>query len=284
MKKALSLTLAIVLVFALCCMGVSADNTVYVSVSVGGTLVLAAAPVSVPDGATVHDVLVKAHQQYYSGGESGFVAGIDATWNMYMISQFWGTAGTPYVVRNDAVLGYGSNPADAISADVCVVSNGDNICVCDMAGFSVVPTVNGDTATLNCQVWSMDFSTFAYTAAPMADAPVYDANGNSLGTIDASGNIVVPAYGIVNVAGVAGIYLGEAPAAPVEETPVEETPAEEAPAGEAPAEEAPAEVTTAPVVTAAPQTGDSFPVLYLVCALAFGFAAVMLLVKARKRA
>jgi roadblock/LC7 domain-containing protein len=77
---------------------------VTVSVSVDGKLLVAAQPVTVKE-ATVDAAIRAAHAAYFSGGESGYTAGIDPTWNMFLITQCWGVPVTPYVMINGAVLG-----------------------------------------------------------------------------------------------------------------------------------------------------------------------------------
>ncbi len=92
------------------------ETVAYVTINANGVLELEAQPIALTDGMTLEGVLKEAHRQFYSGGESGFVAGIDSTYNIYMISQCWGVATTPYVILNNAPLATGENFAN-ITAD-----------------------------------------------------------------------------------------------------------------------------------------------------------------------
>ncbi|MGD0780147.1 MAG: hypothetical protein ABR954_05115 [Dehalococcoidales bacterium] len=221
----LALAIAVILLTVMAPVALAADSsgsgtTVYVSVSVDGKLLVAAQPVTTTD-MTVDGVLKAAHKAYYSGGESGYTAGIDPTWNMYLISQCWGIKTTPYVILNVAPLG--GDPSVPPTADKAPVANNDNIIICtgtDMVNKPVQPvsltsTLSGDSATLTATAWTLDFTTFTYSHAPLANANVVDpTTGKSLGTTDAKGSITVtvPESGVVAIDGLAAINVKATPA------------------------------------------------------------------------
>jgi hypothetical protein len=225
MKMVLALAIAVILLTVMAPVALAADSsgsgtTVYVSVSVDGKLLVAAQPVTTTD-MTVDGVLKAAHKAYYSGGESGYTAGIDPTWNMYLISQCWGIKTTPYVILNVAPLG--GDPSVPPTADKAPVANNDNIIICtgtDMVNKPVQPvsltsTLSGDSATLTATAWTLDFTTFTYSHAPLANANVVDpTTGKSLGTTDAKGSITVtvPESGVVAIDGLAAINVKATPA------------------------------------------------------------------------
>ena len=210
MKKVLACIIAVLLLVSMMPVVHAADATVYVTVSVDGKLELAAQPVTVSDTDTVETVLKKAHADFYSGGEAGFAAGIDAMYNMYMISQFWGVPGTPCVIVNDAPLGADmSKPA---SADVCPVANGDNIVVSvasdPMGAPNPYVSMSAADGLVSAKLWTLDFMTFQYKSSPLANAAVVDpTTGASLGTTDAAGNIAAPAADVVAIDGLSAIPL-----------------------------------------------------------------------------
>ncbi len=212
MKKILALVIVAILVFATMIPAALAadDATVYVSVSVDGDLKIAAQPVTVST-LTVEAALKEAHAQYYSGGESGFNAGIDPTYNMYMINSFWGVATTPYVILNSAPLGSGANAMYA-SADTAPVADGDNLIVSISTDFmnpspavALTADVADGNATITASSWTLDFTTFQYTSSPLAGRKVFDADGAELGTTGSDGKITVPASGVAVVDGLAAI-------------------------------------------------------------------------------
>jgi hypothetical protein len=222
MKMVLALAIAVILLTVMAPVALAADSgtTVYVSVSVDGKLLVAAQPVTTTD-MTVDGVLKAAHKAYYSGGESGYTAGIDPTWNMYLISQCWGIKTTPYVILNVAPLG--GDPSVPPTADKAPVANNDNIIICtgtDMVNKPVQPvsltsTLSGDSATVTATLWTLDFTTFTYSHAPLANANVVDpTTGKSLGTTDAKGSITVtvPESGVVAIDGLAAINVKATPA------------------------------------------------------------------------
>lgn len=212
MKKILALVIVMLMLMTMIPAALAAGEgtTVYVSVSVDGELKVAAQPVTVST-ATVEEALKEAHAQYYPGGASGFAAGTDATYNMYMINTCWGVATTPYVILNSAPLGSGENAAYT-GANTAPVKEGDNLIVSISTDFmvpypavSLSATVADGNATVTANSWTLDFMTFQYTASPLAGYKVLDANGAELGVTGADGAVVVPAEGIAAVEGLAAI-------------------------------------------------------------------------------
>ena len=109
MKLVLALAIGVILLTVMAPIALAAsssglDITVYVSVSVDGKLLVAAQPVTITD-MTVRGVVKAAHVKFYSGGEGGYTAGIDPTFNMFLITQCWGIKATPFVILNGAPLG-----------------------------------------------------------------------------------------------------------------------------------------------------------------------------------
>jgi hypothetical protein len=200
----------------------SADSgiTVYVSVSVDGQLLVAAQPVAITD-MTVQGAIKAAHAKYYSGGESGYTAGIDRTFNIFLITQCWGVRATPFVILNSVPLG--ADPSIPPTVDAAPVAANDNIIIClssdpmnrPATPVSLAATLSGDTATVTATIWTFDFMKFTYSSAPLANANVIaPSTGASLGTTDKDGRITVtaPASGVVAVGGLAAINVKATPA------------------------------------------------------------------------
>lgn len=209
MKKVLACIIAVLLLVSMMPVVHAADATVYVTVSVDGKLELAAQPVTVTD-LTVEAALIKAHEQYYSGGAAGYASGIDATYNMFMISQFWGVPGTPCVIVNGAPLG--SDMTMPATADVAPVAAGDNIIISVATDPMTAPNPYVSMAAadglVSAKLWTLDFMTFQYKSSPLTNAAVVDAaTGASLGTTDAAGNITVSGVDVVAIDGLAAIPL-----------------------------------------------------------------------------
>jgi len=189
-----------------------APITVYVSVSANGVLEIASQPVEITTY-SVEAAIVAAHEKYYPGGISGFGAGIDPTYGMYMINTLWGVATTPYVVLNTAPLGSGANSA-YISADTCPVVAGDNlIIVADSAGMVPPCSMEYDPSNgvVKVNQWALDFTTFQYTSAALENVEICDAaTGEVLATTNALGIANVrkaPACGVVCYKGVGAIRM-----------------------------------------------------------------------------
>ena len=80
---------------------------------------------------------------------------------------------------------------------------------------SLKATLSGDSATVTATAWTLDFMTFTYSSAPLANANVIDpTTGASLGTTDAKGKITVkvPESGILAIDGLAAINVKATPA------------------------------------------------------------------------
>ncbi len=225
MKLVFALVIAVILLMVMAPVALAADTgvTVYVSVSVDGKLLVAAQPVTVTN-LTVDGAVKAAHVAYYSGGESGYTAGIDPTFNMYLITKCWGIQATPFVILNGAPLGADPTKVPP-TADAAPVAANDNIIICTSSDamnkpatpVSLTSTLSGDSATLTATSWTLDFTTFTYSHVPLANAKVVDSKGASLGTTDADGKITVtvPADGIVAIDGLAAINVKVTPSAPV---------------------------------------------------------------------
>jgi hypothetical protein len=219
MKKVLALAIVVVMLAAMIPFASAASANVYVSVSVDGVLVLAAKPVTSPDG-TLAGAVKAANAKYYSGGESGYAGDVDSTYNMFLITKCWGVEAIPYLITNGVPLG-----ADAgdLVANEKVVKDGDNILICtgaDATPVGLTATVSGNTATITVMSWSLSQS-FTYSSAVVPKAKLTDpATGAVVGTTDAKGvaTVTIPASGIVAFDGYAAIYLGSTD--PIETTPV----------------------------------------------------------------
>ena len=188
--------------------------TVYVSVSANGVMEIAAQPVQVTTY-TVEAALKEAHRLYYPAGESGFKAGIDPQYSMYMINTCWGVAVTPYVILNTAPLGSGANSA-YLGADTAPIKEGDNIIVvADASSLTPPMSLEWDAANQMVKVsqWALDLTTFQYTNAAVENAELLDAQtGEVVGTTNALGNARVnkiPACGVVCYKGVGGVPVTE---------------------------------------------------------------------------
>jgi hypothetical protein len=174
------LLLAVMTPVALAAYAADSGATVYVSVSVDGQLLVAAQPVTVTD-MTLDGVIKAAHQAFYSGGLNGYAAGIDPTWNMYLVTKCWGITATPYVILNNTPLG--ADMSIPTTVDACPVVANDNVIICtgsDMMNNPVQPvslksTVSGNSATVTATLWTLDFMTFTYSHAPLANANVVDS-------------------------------------------------------------------------------------------------------------
>jgi hypothetical protein len=164
---------------------------------------------------TVQGAIKAAHAAYYSGGESGYAAGIDPTFNMFLITKCWGIKATPYVILNGVPLG-ATAPQ---TVDTTPVAANDNIIICTSSDpmskpatpVSLTATLSGDSATVTATAWTLDFTTFTYSSAPLANANVIDpVTGASLGVTDANGRftVLVPESGIIAIDGLAAIAAG----------------------------------------------------------------------------
>ncbi len=221
MKKVVhAIVIAVILLAVMAPVSLAADSsgsgtTVYVSVSVDGTLLVAAQPVTTTE-LTVDGTIKAAHEAFYSGGLSGYTAGIDPAFNMYLITRCWGIDGTPFVIVNDAPLG--ATPGVPATADAAPVAPNDNIIICISSDpmnkpatpVSLTATLSGDSATVKATAWTLDLTTFMYTSAPFAGANVIDpVTGTSLGTTDASGQITVtvPESGVIAIKDLAAIAV-----------------------------------------------------------------------------
>jgi hypothetical protein len=151
---------------------------------------------------------------YYSGGEKGYAAGIDSTFNMFLITKCWGIKATPFVIVNDKPLGADLTVPPTV--DAAPVTANDNIIICMSSDpmsrpaqpVSLTATLFGNSATVTATAWTLDFTTFTYSHAPLANADVVDpVKGTFLGNTDIDGRITitVPESGIIAIKGLAAI-------------------------------------------------------------------------------
>lgn len=186
--------------------------TVYMTVSVEGVLQIAAQPVTVSDY-TVEAVLKEAHSKYYSGGDSGFHAGMSQQFVMYMIDKCWGVAATPYVIVNGTPLGADSTkPATANQA---TVADGDNIIVNVSKAMGTIPVVSlavDKDGTVKATTWALDMQTFKYNSSALIEQEIVDAQtGKVLGKTDGTGKLKLkspPDCGVVAIPGLAAAPYG----------------------------------------------------------------------------
>jgi len=193
--------------------GAVTGPAVYVSVSVDGELIVVAQPVAVTTDMTLDDALKAAHEAYYSDGESGYTAGIDPSFGIYLITQCWGVMQTPFIILNDSPA---PGPIVTTFVDATPVVANDNIIICtsnvqgEATPVSLAATLSDGSATVTATSWIFNIATFTYTSEPLADANVIDpATGASLGTTDADGNITVtvPESGVVAIEGLAALMV-----------------------------------------------------------------------------
>lgn len=183
----------------------------YITVSIDGNIELMAQPISITKGDTVHDILVKAHEQFYPNGSKGFSAGIDPSWNIYLMTKVWGIESSPYVIVNNYPIG--ADPDAPASADSYVVASGDNIIVSLSAAnnsfpvISLAANIQGNNVTITASKWSISMTTFMYESTPAANFNVMDASGNILGRTNASGKLTIPLTDIVVLEGYAAIQI-----------------------------------------------------------------------------
>jgi hypothetical protein len=198
------------------------NKVVTVSVSLEGKLVLAAYPFALESGKdTVIDAFKAAHDAFYPGGaEAGFADGMDTTYNMYTITKAWGVAANPTIIFNHGVL--------SGTANEFKLENGDNVIFNITANafggatlLSPFGVINPDTGDFELTVRSqaMDYSSFSYIYAPVANATVADFDGNVLGVTNIDGKLVIPAAqakGIAIISGSAGMTAPGQTAIPID--------------------------------------------------------------------
>ncbi|MDR2615895.1 MAG: hypothetical protein LBC28_04880, partial [Oscillospiraceae bacterium] len=182
---------------------------VYVTVALGGELVLVAQPVT-PDVMTYDGAVKAAHDLYYDGGAAaGYEAKVDPASNLYLIFKCWGysndidLAVAPYTIVNDEVI--------FATVDVMPIKAGDNIIV-SFAGslaITLAAETQGGDVTVTATNWVLSMTTFQYSQKPYAGAEVRDGSGAALGVTDENGQLTipVPADGIITVGGYAAIRV-----------------------------------------------------------------------------
>ncbi|MDR2421180.1 MAG: hypothetical protein LBD49_03625 [Oscillospiraceae bacterium] len=169
---------------------------IYVTVVNGGVVELAAAPVT-PDEMTLVGAIVKAHELYFNDGAAGYEAGIDPTYNMFLISKAWGVNGVPFISQGAAM---------AEVTETAPVSAGDNIVITTSgAPNAVILTVADGTVTATSQ--TLDFATFQYMSAAVSGAKLIGSDGTELGVTgeDGTAAITVPSDGVIIAEGLAAV-------------------------------------------------------------------------------
>ena len=121
---------------------------------------------------------LKQPMRLFSRKESGYAAGIDPMWNMFMISKVWGVAQIPFVILNSGPLGSPSNPG---TADVTPVKDGDNLIISVSSNpavpaeaISLTVSVADGEANVTATNWILDIMTFSYSSVPYANQEVVD--------------------------------------------------------------------------------------------------------------
>jgi hypothetical protein len=191
---------------------------VYITIVANGKVEVAAQPV-VPDKMTIEGVLLKAHETWYPGGVSGYAAGIDPTYNMYLITTAWGISGTPFNSQGDGMV--------AATVDTAAVKPGDNIIMTASGAASAVTLKanegeNEGEIVITATSWALDFTTWQYMGTKVSDGRVIDSAGNEFGTTGGDGTIVVKVPddenwdGVVILEGMAAINILKSISAPAE--------------------------------------------------------------------
>jgi hypothetical protein len=165
----------------------AAAAEVYVTVVNAGVVEVAAEPI-IPDKMTFESVIIKAHELFYKDGVSGYDAGIDASYNMFLISKTWGVPSTPFTSQGDGML--------QSTADTAPVNPGDNIIITVGGAPSAVTlkAMEGENAgeiLITATSWVLDFSTFTYMSSKVADGRLTDRDGNELGVTGGDGTAVI---------------------------------------------------------------------------------------------
>jgi hypothetical protein len=192
---------------------------VYITIVNAGKVEVAAQPVT-PDTMTIEGVLLKAHETWYKDGVNGYVAGIDPTYNMYLITTAWGVSGTPFISQGDNMMG--STPVNAV-----VVQPGENI-IMTTTGAAMAVTLkaiagdNEDEVIVTASSQTFDISTFGYMPGKVGGARVVDSAGNELGVTESDGTVVIKIPdeenwdGVIILEGMAAINILKSISAPAE--------------------------------------------------------------------
>ncbi|MDR0906343.1 MAG: hypothetical protein LBN00_09290 [Oscillospiraceae bacterium] len=163
----------------------AASKEVYVTIVAAGAVQVAAQPVT-PKRMTLDGAVEAAHDLFYEGGAAaGFVAGIDPTYNMLMITKVWGVDGNTYqAVNNDTAMG--DAPLKAGDSVICSASGAPYIVT-----IKAVAGVEPDTLDVKATTQTLDFTTFSYTPGGYADQEVKDTAGNVLAVTAKDGTFTI---------------------------------------------------------------------------------------------
>jgi hypothetical protein len=194
------------------------SGEVYFTAVVNGKVEVAAQPL-VPDTMTFESVLLKAHEMWYKDGVSGYAAGIDASFNMYLITMAWGVSGTPFNSQGDQML--------AATVDTAAVKPGDNIIMTASGAASAVTLKASEgedegTILITATSWALDMTTWQYMGTKVSGGRVVDSDGNEFGTTGGDGTLVVEIPddedwdGVVILEGMAAINVLKSISAPAE--------------------------------------------------------------------
>jgi hypothetical protein len=194
-----------------------AVNIVFFTMIVNNEIVLAAQPIDLGDvdltagisTKTIADVIEAAHEQYYPGGAAaGFGAGIDATWNMYLISRVWGIDANPYMLLNNGTVGTANAEYVALFDNIAVSVSGDPDVLARAVTLALTDTGDSSTIAVKATEWVLDFNTFAYTSSPVKSGNIIDpVTGKSLALTDANGSatVTIPSSNLIALDGLAAI-------------------------------------------------------------------------------
>jgi hypothetical protein len=216
MKRVIAFFVIIVMIIAMAPNTVAAGATVYVSVSVDGKLVLAAAPVTITE-LTIDAALKAAHAAYYPGGESGYKPGGDSDWLFSPIKKAWGINSTPFIIINDSAMASENDypVADGDNIILSIVSNSKSA----STGISMKSVVSGSYTTVTAKSWSEN-SDFRMESKPVSGAKIINpATGAALGFTNNKGEatVLIPADHIVAVEGLAAINVEKSSSAAPED-------------------------------------------------------------------
>jgi hypothetical protein len=192
-----------------------AGPLVYVSVCVDAALILAAQPLSYTEGMTLEDVIIAAHETYYTGEGTGYDIGTGNSYSMYMVNKCWGITAVPYIILNDKP---NSSGGAFEAVNTVQIAENDNVILCCYTSSgtnsaSVTATKSGNSITLSVKLWLFNTSSFAYNNAAYKNAVVWDpATGKILGVTDDKGQITIeiPASGVLAIEGLAAINANSA--------------------------------------------------------------------------
>ncbi len=189
-----------------------ASQSVYVSVSVDGKLLVAAQPIAYTKDMTVEDVVKAAHTAYYADGLNGYQADESKFGaGYYIINKCWGVENIPCIIINE----HPNSEKVFQAVNAVKVKANDNIIISTVNSggtntpVSLKAVVSSGKVTITAKIWTMNPADYTWSSKIHANANVLDSKGASLGTTDANGQITIdiPADGIVIIEGFAAINV-----------------------------------------------------------------------------